>query len=336
MNMVSTTDVAKYAGVSQTTVSRVLNKPDQVKKETYDKVMNAVNELNYSSVEAEKINSPMVKTKTISLIVGALSDSIYMNAVPTIISTAQEQGYQVNIHFIAESRELETYETVLSNKPNGIIVISTLLDKTVHDKLIDSTIPFVALNSSGVASQHSIGLNDVEAGYLAVKHLIDANHFEIAWVGGTLSSPSTKDRLLGFVQSLQEAQFKIRKKRLVVTDLDKFSLFEAFENLQALKKKPTAIVAATDEIAIQMMDFYKEAGYQVPEDISIVGIGNSEMGQHSALALTSVGTSDSLANLGQETVKRLFDLVIHNQDEAFHVNREVVLYERATTKALQL
>ncbi|EGA90422.1 HTH-type transcriptional repressor purR (purine nucleotide synthesis repressor) [Planococcus donghaensis MPA1U2] len=335
MDMVSTTDVAKYAGVSQTTVSRVLNKPDQVKKETYDKVMNAVNELNYSSAESEKPISPIVKIKTISLIVGAVDDPIYMNAVPAIISTAQEQGYQVNIHFIAESCELETYETVLSSNPNGIIIIPSLLDKVVYEKLIDSTIPFVALNSSGVASQHSIGLNDIEAGYLATKHLIDVSHLEIAWVGGTLSSPSTKDRLLGFVQALQEANFKIRKKRLVVTDVDKFSLFEAFENLQALKKKPTAIVAATDEIAIQFMDFYKKAGYHIPEDISIVGIGNTEMAQHSALALTSVGTSDSLENLGQEAVKRLFDLVIYNQEEAFHVTRDVELYERATTASLQ-
>ncbi|MGB6409159.1 MAG: LacI family DNA-binding transcriptional regulator [Planococcus donghaensis] len=333
--MVSTTDVAKYAGVSQTTVSRVLNKPDQVKKETYDKVMNAVNELNYSAAESAKESAPIVKTKTISLIVGTLNDPIYVNAVPAIITTAQQQGYQVNIHFVSESRELETYEAVVSSKPNGILVISVLLDKTTHEKLIDSAIPFIALNSSGVTCQHAIGLNDVETGYLAAKHLIDANHLEIAWVGGTLKSPSTAERLLGFVQSLQEANFKIRKKRLVVTDVDKFSLFEAFKNLQALKKKPTAIVAATDEIAIQFIDFYKEAGYQIPQDISIVGIGNSEMGQHSAIALTSIGTSDSLANLGQEAVKRLFDLVIHNQDEAFNVNREVELYERATTAALQ-
>ncbi|ANU23246.1 LacI family DNA-binding transcriptional regulator [Planococcus donghaensis] len=333
--MVSTTDVAKYAGVSQTTVSRVLNKPDQVKKETYDKVMNAVNELNYSSAESSKEISPVVKTKTISLVVGALNDPIYVNAVPALISTVQQQGYQVNIHVVSESREIETYEAVVASKPSGILVISALLDKTAHEKLIESAIPFIALNSSGVTCQYAIGLNDVETGYLAAKHLIDAGHLEIAWVGGPLGSPSTKDRLLGFVQSLQEANFKIRKKRLVVTDIDKFSLVEAFENLQALKKKPTAIVAATDEIAIQFMDLYKKAGYQIPQDISIVGIGNSEIGQHSAIALTSVGTSDTLENLGQEAVKRLFDLIIHSQNEAFNVTREVALYERATTALLQ-
>ncbi|AIY05490.1 transcriptional repressor [Planococcus sp. PAMC 21323] len=332
--MVSTTDVAKYAGVSQTTVSRVLNKPDQVKRATYERVMNAVNELGYSAEAFEQIAVPMVKTKTITLIVSAIDDAIYVNAIPAITRTAQEQGYQVTIHFITRSRELETYETVLSSKPDGIIIISTLLDKVAHEKLIDSTIPFVALNSSGITSQHSIGLNDIEAGYLATTHLINASHLEIAWIGGTLSSPSTKDRFIGFVQALQEANYKIRKKRLVVTNLDKFSLFEAFENLQALKKKPTAIVAATDEIALQFMDFYKEAGYQIPDDISIVGIGNSEMAQHSALALTSVGTSDSLANLGQEAIKRLFDLVIYNQQESFHVNRDVELFERATVRAL--
>ncbi len=332
--MVSTTDVAKHAGVSQTTVSRVLNKPDQVKRATYDKVMNAVHELNYDAVGIEKVVAPLVKPITISLVVGSFGDSVYLNAMSSIISTAQQQGYLVTIHFTTKKDELETYESVLSSNPAGIIVISTFLQQVSHEKLIQSTIPFVLLNSSSITSRHSVSLNNIEAGYLATKHLIDARHEEIVWVGGALSSPSTKDGLLGFVQALQEAKVEIRKKRLVVTDVDKFSLFDVFKNLQASTKKTTAIVAATDEIAIQFMDFYQKAGYKIPQDISIIGIGNSAISEHSSLALTSVGTSTNLANVGQETVKRLLDLVNTNQNEVFHVTKEVHVYERATTAIL--
>ena len=334
MNLVSTIDVAKHAGVSQTTVSRVLNKPDQVKKDTYDKVMAAVNELNYSAAGTEDAVPAAIITKTISLIAGPLDDPIFIGSAPTIISLAKERGYQVNVHFVTKENEHETYDAVLSSKAEGLILTSIQLDKAVHEKLVQSKIPFILLNSSYPASQHSIGLNNVEAGYLAASHLLDSKHQEIAWVGGPLNNPTYKDRFLGFIQALQEANSKIRKKRLVIADPDKASLFKAFEDLQSLKKKPTAIVAATDEMAIQLLDFYQEAGYRIPEDVSVIGIGNSEMGQHSSLALTSVGTADSIANLGQEAINRLLDMLTLDQGESFNVSREVQLYERKTTASL--
>ncbi len=331
MDLVSTTDVAKHAGVSQTTVSRVLNKPDQVKKETYDKVMAAVNELKYSlDSNGNAIQIPE-KTKTISLIAGPLDDPIFIGAAPAIINYAKERGYQVNVHFVTKENELETYNAVLSSKADGIILASVILDDASHERLVESNIPFILLNSNHPVSQHTIGLDNIEAGYLAANHLLTAAHQEVAWVGGPLNTPTFKDRFLGFIHALQEAKSKIRKKRLVITDTDKSSLYAAYQELQSLKKKPTAIVAATDEIAIQLLDFYQEDGYRIPEDISIIGIGNSEIGQHSALGLTSVGSADSLENLGQEAVKRLFDILTLDQDEAFNVKREVLLYERKTT-----
>ena len=334
MDLVSTTDVAKHAGVSQTTVSRVLNKPDQVKKETYDKVMAAVNELNYSSDGIRETVPALVNTNTISLIAGAVDDPIFIGAAPAIISYAKSQGYQVDIHFMTEENEQDVYNTVLSSKAEGLILVSVLLDDAIYEKIVNTNIPFVLLNSSYPTARHAIGVNNVEAGYLAASHLLAANHQEVAWVGGPLNKPVYKDRFLGFIQALQKAKSKIRKKRLVITGTDKASLQQAFEALQALKKKPTAIVAATDEIAIQFLDFYQEAGYQIPGDVSIIGIGNSEIGRHSALGLTSVGAADSVENLGLETVKRLFDILVLDQDDAFDVNREVQLYERKTTAQL--
>ncbi|MGE6415223.1 LacI family DNA-binding transcriptional regulator [Planococcus kocurii] len=334
IDLVSTTDVAKHAGVSQTTVSRVLNKPDQVRKDTYDKVMTAVNELNYSLGGVEEtvpFTANANQVKTIHLVVGSLDDPIFTEATPAIINYAKQQGYEVISHFIAKENESDVFDAVLSSKAQGIVLISVLLNKEEYDKISESNTPVILLNSNYSGSHHSIGLNDTEAGYLAAHHLIEMNHQEIAWVGGTLNNPSYNNRLLGFIQAIQEQKIKVRKKRLVVTETDKNSLFKAFKNLQALKKKPTAIVAATDEIAIQLLDFYQQEGYQIPQDISIVGIGNSEIGQHSSLNLTSVGTSDSLENLGQEAVKRLFDMLLYNQDEAFNVTRDVQFYERKTT-----
>ena len=334
MDLVSTTDVAKHAGVSQTTVSRVLNKPDQVKKETYDKVMAAVNELKYSAEGINEVVPAALKTNTISVIAGAVDDPIFIGSAPTIISYAKRQGYQVDIHFIADENEDDVYGTVLSSNVAGMILVSVMLNDVIHEKITNANVPFVLLNSSYSDARHSIGVNNVEAGYLAASHLLNANHQEIAWVGGPLKNPAYKDRFLGFIQALQEAKSKIRKKRLVISATDKASLQKVYEDLQALKKKPTAIVAATDEIAIQLLDFYQEAGYQIPGDVSVVGIGNTEIGRHSAIGLTSVGTPDSIENLGQETVKRLFDILTLNQDDAFDINREVQLYERKTTAQL--
>ncbi|MCP2034563.1 LacI family transcriptional regulator/LacI family purine nucleotide synthesis repressor [Planomicrobium sp. HSC-17F08] len=331
--MVSTTEIAKYAGVSQTTVSRVLNKPDQVKRETYDKVMAAINEWGYSAEPKEKIEE-LKATKTIRILASANDSVIYQGAMQEIVNSAAEQGMLVNIHVFAAGGKEALYNELTAQGTAGVIVSSMSIEEELADKLKQSRIPFVLLNGGYSENGYSVSLDYSEAGYLAASHFINSGHQEIAWIGGTLDTETNKDGLLGFVHALQANNHKIRKKRLVVTHLDKASLYAAFESLMVLKKKPTAIVAASDNIAIQLMEFLQIAGLEVPKDISIIGIGNSTEAGHPDNKLTSIGISATNEELGKDAISLLFQSISAENAELRNVKKKVELIERQTTKLL--
>ncbi|MGK7377402.1 LacI family DNA-binding transcriptional regulator [Planococcus sp. 1R117A] len=331
--MVSTIAIAKYAGVSQTTVSRVLNKPDQVKKETYDKVMAAIAEYGYSAEPKEKMHKPKA-VNTIRVLAAANDSVLFNGAMPSIVDGAAKQGLFVNIHLDGSVNKEALFDELVSEGTAGVIISAMVIEDRLVEKMNQSSIPFVLLNADHPNSSYSVCMNNAEAAYSAVSHLIETGHQEIAWVGGPLTSQTNKDGLLGAIHALQANKHKIRKKRLVITDTDKASLYEAFEKLQNLKKKPTAIVASTDKIAIRLMEFYQTAGRKVPEDISIIGLGNSEIGVHPAIGLTSVGVTDTNEELGREAVSILLNAINRKNSEPQHVKKEVSLFERNTTLPL--
>lgn len=331
--MVSTTEIAKYAGVSQTTVSRVLNKPDQVKKETYDKVMAAINEWGYSAEPKEKIEQ-LKAAKTIRILASANDSVIYQGAMQEIVNSAAEQGMLVNIHVSASGDKEALYNELTVQGTAGVIVSCVFMEEGLAEKLTQSQIPFVTLNGGYSKHGNSVTVDYLEAGYLAASHFIENGHQEIAWIGGPLDSGMNHEGLLGFVHALQANNHKIRKKRLVVSQLDKASLYAAFESLMVLKKKPTAIVAASDNIAIQLMEFLQIVGMEVPQDLSIIGIGNSEEAGHPYNELTSVGISASNEELGKDVISLLFQGMGGEDSELRHIKKKVMLVERQTTMPL--
>ncbi|ETP69889.1 LacI family transcriptional regulator [Planococcus glaciei] len=331
--MVSTTEIAKYAGVSQTTVSRVLNKPDQVKKETYDKVMATITEWGYSAEPKEKIEE-LKAAKTIRILASANDPIIYQGAMQEIVNSAAEQGMLVNIHVFAAGDKEAVYNELAAQGTAGVIVSSLSIEEELAEKLKQSRIPSVLMNEGYSEHGYSVSLDYSEAGYLGASHFIDSGHQEIAWIGGPLDSEMNKDSLLGFVHALQANNHKIRKKRLVVTKQDKVSLYAAFESLMVLKKKPTAIVAASDNIAIQLMEFLQIAGIEAPQDLSIIGIGNSEEAGHPYNELTSVGISATNEELGKDAISLLFQGMDGEDPELRHIKKKVVLVDRQTTMPL--
>lgn len=325
--MVSTTAIAKYAGVSQTTVSRVLNKPEQVKKETYDKVMAAINEWGYSTEPKGK--TELHKTvSTVRILAAANDPFIFTGALPAIVDSAAEQGLFVNIHVYSSGEKETLYDELVTEGTAGVLVSTMSLDDRLAEKLDQSQIPFVLLNGEHPKSRYSITLDYSEAAYLAASHLIETGHQEVAWVGGPLTAQSNKEGLLGFVHALQANKHKIRKKRLVVMDSEGASQYAAFESLLKLKKKPTAIVAATDEIAARLLEFYEIAGWAVPENVSIIGIGNSE----AASGLTSVGMAATNEELGQEAISLLLHAINKEKSEHRPLKKEAAMFKRATTR----
>lgn len=332
--MVSSKDVAKYAGVSQTTVSRVLNTPEQVTRETLEKVNRAMKELGY---RPNSIARSLVKKKTnsIALLSGPLHNPFFVDTTMSIINYAKKQGFNVNVHFENYSDHMSVYQDIFKHQADGIILSSILYEDPIYDQLRQLNVPFIMFNRKHKENGNFIEMDNIKAGRLATEHLWELNHRNIAWLGGPLDMSTFLGRYEGFRQVLEERGLAVNYENVIISDTGKASVYEKTKELMSRKNKPSAVFAATDSIAIYMMDFLLENGYKIPEDISIVSADNMEWSRHQAFQLTTIGTVEE-KNLGEIAIGHLIEL-IHQKESGegelvIQKTLEPRLFRRHTTK----
>ncbi|RNF39541.1 LacI family DNA-binding transcriptional regulator [Planococcus salinus] len=332
--MVSSKDVAKRAGVSQTTVSRVLNTPEKVTDKTLEKVNKAMKELEY---RPNLIARSLVKKKThsIALLSGPLHNPFYVETTMSIVNYAKAHGFNVNVHFESNTDQLSVYEDVFKHQVDGIILSSILYEDPIYQELQQLNVPFIMFNRKHKEKGHYIEMDNAKAGRLATDHLLELNHRNIAWIGGPLVTSTFLARYTGYCEALENKGVPVRSENTVITDTGKAAVLEKTKELMARKNKPSAIFAATDSIAIYMMDWLLKNGYKIPEDVSIVSMDNVGWSHHHAFQLTTVGTVEQ-KNLGEIAIGHLIEL-IHQKERGesgpfIQQTLETRLFRRHTTK----
>ena len=328
--MVSSIDVAKHAGVSQTTVSRVLNTPHLVKGKTYKKVMRAIDELNYIP-NGNARSLVRQKTGTIALISGPLSNPFFVDTTTSIVNYASQFGYKINVHFAANNNLEETYNSVFENKVDGIILSSILIKDPFYTKIVKSGIPFVLFNRKHESNEYFVEMDNERAGEMATSHLLELGHTNISWVGGPLNMSTFKGRYNGYLRALRDSAIKLETENIFLTNATMEELSEVFLKIEKMKNKPTAICAATDAIAISMLNYFISAGYKIPDDISIIGIDNVEISGHASISLTTVGVASS-AGLGHLAIEKLIHMIKEKDSTNVQITEDVKLFERKTVK----
>lgn len=330
--MVSSKDVAKYAGVSQTTVSRVLNTPEIVKKPTVDKVMNAIEVLNYIP-NANARSLVQKKTGTIALLSGPLHNPFFVDTTAAIVNYANERGYRVNVQFVNDHELTEAYSTMFENKVDGIILSCILLDDPIFMKLKKMQTPFITYNRKHSFNEQFVEIDNYQAGYLAAKHLIDLGHRSIAWIGGTLSVSTYKNRFQGFMDSLKDHDIENPNEFCFHTDSSKKSVAAAFAEIFQSGHLPTAVCGGADLLALSIMDTAIKSDFLVPNDLSIIGIDNVDLSSHGSIQLTTVGATSEV-NLGLVAIEKLIEIIENKKNSCICITESVNVIIRNTTKAI--
>ncbi|ALC86885.1 transcriptional regulator [Bacillus sp. FJAT-22090] len=330
--MVSSKDVAKHAGVSQTTVSRVLNMPQTVKKPTLDKVMKAIDELNYIP-NGHARSLVQNKTNTIALLSGPLHNPFFVDTTTAIVNYANEKGFRVNVQFVNDKNLSEAYATAIAHKVDGVILSCILIDDPIFEKLKRMDIPFITYNRKHKNNEYFVEIDNFHAGYLSAKHMIEQGHEEIAWVGGTLNVSTFNNRYLGFLQAMEDCKVPLQEQYIINTDTSKQDITRAFHELLQLKKRPSAICAGADSIALNLIDDAIQEKLQVPEDISIIGIDNVDLSRHGSIQLTTVG-SVSEQNLGYIAIQKLIEMIENKKNGCIQITESVKVFGRNTTRKI--
>lgn len=326
--LVSSKDVAKYAGVSQTTVSRVLNTPELVKPKTIEKVMKAIEELNYVPNDIAR-SLVQKKTGIITLISGPLHNPFFVDTTTAIVNYVNARGYKVNVYFGTEDNLESIYNSVLETKADAIILSSMLYEDDLFFKLEKLGIPFIMYNRKHQENRHFVEIDNVEAGYIATNHILSLGHQDICWIGGPHEISTFYGRYKGFKNALKDSDIDIKTVSSFFTNTNKDDIERVFEEILKLPTRPTAICAATDAIAIEILNLCLERGFQVPKDFNVIGIDNVQLSKHHSIALTTVGL-ESEKSLGFIAIEKLFE-VMEKKSACIQQTESVRLFPRNTT-----
>lgn len=286
--MVSSNDVAKLAGVSQATVSRVLNTPSKVNDETLAKVNKAIQELNYRpNAAARSLISR--RSGIIALMCGPLDDPDNAEFVGKMVTYAQEKNYRTELYIQDPDEPASIFEKITNSQAEGIIAGPLILVGEGLEVLEKSGIPFVFFGMENQESGIYISMDNRAAGNMAADYIEELNHRIVGWVGGSHEEPRLHERFQGFMDGMRS--YDIEVLNAAVDDMNFDGVLSA---MMARKSRPTAIVADTDAIAADVIDFLIAYGYSIPQDITVLGIGNSKQASMNYLGLTSIGLPEDI------------------------------------------
>ncbi|XTR39163.1 LacI family DNA-binding transcriptional regulator [Paraclostridium tenue] len=271
--MVTIKDIANLAGVSKTTVSKVLNNKDQkISESTRQKILNIVRENNYVP---NKMAQSLVtkKTKTIGLIIPDIRNPFFTDIARGAEDKAVREGYNIILCNTDENIEKETraFNTLTEKMVDGIIFAPSSKTEVNSNEYKISSKPIVLVdkelnieNLKGVVS-----LDNEEGTYLGTKHLVGISHKDILYLSGPLKSEISINRLKGYKKALKESNIKFNEDLVIQGEYSFEWGYEVVKNLYEINF--TAICAANDLIAIGAIKALKERGIKIPQDISIVG-----------------------------------------------------------------
>ncbi|MGQ9629854.1 MAG: LacI family DNA-binding transcriptional regulator [bacterium] len=286
-------DVAKRAGVSPSTASRVINRTVPVSEDKVKRVLNAAEELGYiPNATARSLRSRL--SKVIGVILTDITNPFYPAVVKGIDDGARKNGYSITLYNTNYDPDQEERFLLLmiQNRVAGIIdITSRIEDRRVFDKIGNTPIVFVDKPEMEF-HRFAVMLDNVKGGFEATSYLIRLGHRRIAVISSPLKeSLVVNDRFKGYLKALQQAGIEYDPRLVIDTIPDGVygdSDLEVILKLMQIESPPSAIFAFHDRLAIHAGQLLKRYGLRIPEDISLVGYDDIEGARFFDPPLTTV------------------------------------------------
>lgn len=336
-------DVAKLAGVSLTTVSRVINNSDHpVNNKTKEKVQAAIEKLNFLP---NRMAQGLIKNKSqlIGVIVHDISDPYFAEMVRGIEEVVFNYDYIVNIYNTGRTidKELRSVEMLKANRADAVVFTgATFLDER-YKKVMEGYIQELQNMGSIVTSvtSHPFGVKNIEidntyeahvvASYKISSYLIKMGHKDIIYVNGPEMLSTSEERLIGYQKAMNEAGLTLDENKILKGDFTFEGGRKAAIKLLDHARDVTAIVAANDETALGILWELKNQGIDVPGDFSVVGIGNISTAKYSYPPLTTV--SLPIYRIGIKIGRYIINL-LENTDLNTDIETQIQLVERDSVR----
>ena len=282
-------DVAAAAGVSKSTVSRILDERlPRSESATAQRVRQVAAELGYVR-DPSAASLRRGKTMTIGVVVPRLTDTVMAMLYEALAHAGQRSGHFTIVATTDDEPNAEraAVEALLQRRVDGLVLATARLGDDFFGELAARGAPYVlALRTDG-DSLASVG-DDRLGGYLATRHLLDLGHRRIGLIAGPDYASSARGRVEGYRQAMAEAGIDVDPAWVVESTFGIDSGADATRTLMRLDLRPTAVFAVNDNTAIGALSAFENLGLSVPEDVSLIGYNDIPIVSHLPTPLTSV------------------------------------------------
>ncbi len=323
-------DVARLAGVSHQTVSRVINSRSDVTPETRDRVEAAIMELGYRPSAIAR-SMARGETHTLACIAPNLTDYTFASIIEGAEIEARSQGYFLLSSSAVDAQSFEDLmeELVGHRRVDGLLIINPYADERYRLIPDDFPLVFVGAHSRG-GPIASVCLDDEEAARAATLHLLDRGHRRIALITGPLAEDCSVDRRTGYTRALEAAGVPFDEALVYEGDWSATSGREALISLARNGQLPEAVFAQNDRMALGVLHAARELGLHVPEQLAVIGVDDMPLATHFDPPLTTM--RQDMPGIGREAARLLIEQIKNPQAEVMHLKLAAELVIRQSTR----
>lgn len=293
-------DIAEKAGVSRSTVSRVLNNDPYVSEKTRSRVLDIINEVGYSPNVAAR----MLRTQRTNIIAVVVPDPLgnifasdnphyYSSIIQSITEVTQKRDYAMLLWVgtMDEAKD-QFYNRILRNRlMDGMLIASSVAgEDALFERLLQIELPFVVIGSPMYYQDQVsyVTIDNRAAARRAVQHLVDQGRKHIATITGDWHNEDTQARLAGYRDALIHNNLPVDDDLISISKYNRKVGFEAMQTLLSKGKPIDAVFAGSDMIAFGAIDAIVDAGLRVPQDIAVVGFDDLPTARECNPPLTTI------------------------------------------------
>ena len=327
-------DVSKRAGVSPATVSRAYSAPQKLSEATLKKVLKAAEELDYKPSSLAKVFRGK-RTNSVLVMVPDLANVLFARVLSGIERIAAENNYFLLVSDTNDNTEIERagIEMVETHRADGVIQLGERPLKRLHKAGDDCPVPFVhAIETDELGPYPTVKIDNVAAAEAMATYLLALGHRDIGVLAGLRDRRVTQQRLEGFQAALHAFGAPFDPSRVEYADYSMSGGAQAALRLLSRDPKVTALFCMSDEIAIGAMRTALDQGMTLPDDLSVTGFDNIDMGQYSHPPLTTV--MQPAERIGEVAMTMMCNLLNDRTVVDKHQRLETELVIRKSTRRL--
>ncbi|GGE23251.1 LacI family transcriptional regulator [Marinithermofilum abyssi] len=325
--MATIKDVARAAGVSPSTVSRVIAGSDRISLKTKERVRRAMERLDYvpNAIARSLARS---HTRTVGFTLARRADQAFSNpffseVLRGMSSVAQKRDYNILLSISMDEREErdKCLQLLRERRVDGLIVSTSRIEDPLIEALVDEEVAFVVIGRSASRPVLSVNNDNIQASYQAAMHLLKQGYRQIAFISGPSELVVSEDRLKGYQQALMDSGIPVSKDHIASVEFSEEEGFQALSRMREQGIPFDAVLAADDLFALGALRFAQEYRISIPDELGIIGFNDTPLMTYTHPPLSSVRILSY--ELGVEAMELLIDVLEH--PEKRRNSKEIVL-----------